>query len=49
MERIEVKMKLYIHDPWRIKKNSLRDAVKKPGYFMTLCKIHLTPTHPTLL
>ena len=20
---------------------------KKTGYFMTLCKIHLTPTHPT--
>ena len=20
---------------------------KKPGYFMTSCKIHLTPTHPT--
>ena len=26
----------------------LRDSVqKKPGYFMTLCKIHLTPTYPT--
>ena len=23
----------------------LRDAVKKTGYFMTSCKIHLTPTH----
>ena len=27
---------------------SLRDAIQKnTGYFMTLCKIHLTPTRPT--
>jgi len=24
-----------------------KPSKKKTGYFMTLCKIHFTPTHPT--
>ena len=31
------------------KEKYLGKPSKKTGYFMTLCKIHLTPTHPTKL
>ena len=27
--------------------NNMTPSPKKTGYFMTSCKIHLTPTHPT--